>query len=176
MKVLQPVVVSLEWWPKQSLYQPFLPGLYHLHVHCIPSSTSLMQKLNSTGPSIEHWATPPVTCLPVDFVTPIPTLWAGSFSWLAIHLTVYRCNSYFVSLPMMLWEISVIGFTKVQVNNNHCFPLVHQASQKATRLVNHEFPFVNPCWLLMITFFIVQRQLLLATCQKCRWWGWDKIL
>lgn len=26
------------------------------------------------------------------------------------------------------------------------------SSQKATRLVKHDFPFINPCWLLLITF------------------------
>lgn len=45
---------------------------------------------------------------------------------------------------------------KVEINNTDCSPKSPKPFiplQKATTLVKHCFHFVNPCWLLTITFF-----------------------
>ncbi|KAK1197403.1 TENS3 protein, partial [Pygoscelis papua] len=73
----------------------------------------LMKVWNSIGPSISSWGIMLVTCLLVDLVQLITSLWAQPFSQFSIHLTVHLSNPCFVSLFMrMLWETMIKALLK----------------------------------------------------------------
>lgn len=93
----------------------FVLSMNLLKVHFVPSYKSLMRLLDSTGPSVDSWDTPPVACLQLDFVPLFTTLsvWPFLFS---IHLTVHWSKPYIVSLSMrMLKRDGVKGLTKVKI-------------------------------------------------------------
>lgn len=60
-----------------------------------PSSKSLMEKLNSTGPCIEPWGTPLLTGIQLDPVAVIKILWDLPLSQVSIHLTVHSSRLHF---------------------------------------------------------------------------------
>ncbi|KAF1498675.1 hypothetical protein FQV18_0005633, partial [Eudyptula minor novaehollandiae] len=75
----------------------FVSSANLLSTHSAPSSRPLMKMLNRTGASIEPWAMQLVTGLQLDFVPPISTPWAWSFSRFSIHLPVCSFSPYFIS-------------------------------------------------------------------------------
>lgn len=84
---------------------------------------SLMKRLTSTGPTIDPWGIPLVTCLQLDFATGHNPL-----GLVVLPIANPLSKVYFVSLTVIMMQDSVKGFTKVRVNNIHCFPLIHRAS------------------------------------------------
>jgi len=92
----------------------------------------------------------------------------SSTSWLVLSLP--HCSLINPTLPKLTYEDvmgdSVKSLAKVKVRYIHCSPLTYPAchvpgtmypvmtSQRATRLVKHDFPLVNPCWLLLTIFLL----------------------
>jgi len=89
-----------------------------LRVHSVPSSSSLMKKLNKIGPSTDPWGTLQVTGLQLDSAPLMTTLRALPFSQFSVHLTVYS------SSPRFLVR-SLGGF---KVDTIHCTTPVYPAS------------------------------------------------
>jgi len=77
---LQPVEVLLKITAQPSdvstAPSSFILSVNLLRVHSVPVSRSLMKMWNSIDPGVSPWVTPLVTCLQVDFVPLITTLWA----------------------------------------------------------------------------------------------------
>lgn len=79
-----------------------------LRVHSVPSSRSLLKKLNSIGPTSKFWGTSLVTGLQPDFVSLIITLQAWSFRLFLIHFTVnFYIHLYFASFSMIMSQVTV---------------------------------------------------------------------
>lgn len=65
---------------------------------------SLMKIKNSTESSINPLGRPLLSCLQLYFVPLITNTWTCLFSQFSIQLTVYLCNPYFLTLPMMIFK------------------------------------------------------------------------
>lgn len=92
----------------------------------------------------------------IKFMLPIITLWPQLFTQLPIHLTFHLPNFYFISLSMMMRMGQCQSLAKIKVDNSNFSSLIHQPAVslwKAITLVKHDFPFINLCLLLPVTFF-----------------------
>jgi len=100
-----------------------------LGVLSAPSSTSLMKKLNRTGPNIDPWGSttsyrPPTRLCPADHY-PLGLAILPLFK--PPHcLLIQPVHQQFLYEDVM--EDSVKGLTEVQVDNMQCSPLIYQAS------------------------------------------------
>lgn len=113
--------VELQEVPVGSFLQPQMVSLdgnmtpWHIRhssqftAHCkfsegtlLPSSRSLMEMLNGTGPSIDPWDTPLVTALHLDGVLLFFTLWTQPFSQFSIHYPICSSSPYINSSYMSI--------------------------------------------------------------------------
>lgn len=96
------------------------------------------------------------------------------------HLAIHSSSQYFTSSGKMFCETVLKYLVKSRLKIFTAFPWSAKpviSSYKAFRLVRHVFPFVSPCWLLLITIFVLH---------VCKWfpegfdpspsqglrWGW----
>lgn len=80
--------------------------------------------MRGAGLSIAPWGTLLVTGLQLDFLLLI-ALWACPFIHFSIYLTVYSCQ---LLVSEALTGDGVENPPGIQAYNNHCSPLVYQAS------------------------------------------------
>jgi len=87
----------------------------------------------------------------------ITTLWDLPVIQFSIHLTIHSFILHSLAfISRMLWE----KLSNTLMNSRYTTPtalppstLPEVTSQKATRLVKHDFPLVNSCWLPLVAFF-----------------------
>ena len=111
----------------------FVSSANLLQVHSIPSSLSLMSKLNKTGPSTDPWGTPLVTSLQLDSAPLMTTPLSSALQpvlkpphWPLIQPT-------FPELPYEdVMGDSVKSLAVVKVDNIQCSPLIYPASPAIT--------------------------------------------
>ena len=132
-------------------YSSFVSTTYSIPVHIM----SLIRMLKNRKCSTNSWGTSLATGFQLDSTSLIPTFWTLPVSQFLVHLTIHSSFTQFLSLPTrMLWE----QCQKLCWSQGRQHPLLschlpNRSCLKATRLVKHDFPLVNPCWLLLITFF-----------------------
>lgn len=100
------------------------------------------------------WGTSLVTGLHLAIMqSEITTHRAWQFSQFSIHPIIHTPPSHLISLSVkMLWKTDL---AEVKVNSIHSSPSFTKlvtSLKKAISLVRHDFTFINPRWLLLITF------------------------
>lgn len=125
-----------------------------IRIDLIPSSRSLMKILNRHGPNIDPWGPhlSQAASLERSYLPPSP-----GCVWVASSPSTAQTTCLDPNAPINLGGMSEKTYWKPW---RQC-PLLtpHQLSrslccQKVIRLVKHDLPLVNPCWLFLTMCFI----------------------
>lgn len=93
---------------------------------------------------------------PAEFMLLVITLWTWKCGQFSVHLFVHFPRPHIISLEKGLLQESVL---KALLNSRYPIPNALPASIepfKDIKLVSCDFLFGNPCWVLLITFFLAK--------------------
>lgn len=132
----------------------FVSSANLLRVNSIFSSRSLMKMLNKTKPSTFPWGSPLVTGLHLNSVPLNTAMWAVLVSQFCLPHCPLSCPILSKLRYKTVVEYSVKRPAEVNIYSIHStlYTQLVMTSWKGNRLVEHDFPFVNLCWLPLIAF------------------------
>lgn len=125
-----------------------------LEVHSNPSSRSIRKMLNRIGLTTDLWVTLLVNGLQLSVIPLVTTLWIWLSSQFSFH-SLSPCSAH-------ISTTCVWGSQERQCEKTYWSPceqysllsphLPVTSLYKFIKLIKHDFPFVNPYWLLLIIF------------------------